>query len=340
MRITLIDVKNSRIPAALGICATDARLIAWLNEAVERLLYEGKYFGTYAKFRICSTDNCITLPRQIATIEVAAVCGRWIPVHDLWFEFLESGAGTRGGQGQCGLNEADYRGAFPTFSDLIGTNKKLRWLCDVSDDIGKEALFLGYDQNGNWIRTVQNGALADGEVIAASQSPGTLSSNFFSSVTDIQFPSDMAGQHWLYEYNNDTTVLRLIGHYQYDETRPSYARYFIPSLASCGQTVSDGTCNSRMVEIIGKLAFIPVQVDTDYVIFGNIPALKEMMVALKYAENEMDSLRKNAIVASGLAVAKSILDKELSHYLGDGREVGITMMGSSVGHIDPVYNPL
>lgn len=345
MRTTLAALKASRIPAALGVCATDDRIVPWANEAIHRLLIEGKYFGTYGKYRICSTNNCITLPPQIATIEVAAVCGRWVPVHDLWFEFLEGGAGIRQNSTGCGscMSEADYRGHYPAFDDLRGVNKKLRWVCDVVGDVGKEALFLGYDENNNWIRTMQGGVLKDGEVIAAAQSPGTTSVNYFSNLTDIQFPVDsagasaMTGQSWLYEFNTSDSVLRLIGHYQYFETRPAYARYFFPSLAGCG-TVTATDCDRKPIDIIGKHEFIPVKYDTDYLIIGNLPALKEMMVAIKNAENEWDGLKKNAVIASGITLAKAILDKELSHYLGDGREMGITLMGSSVGYISSVDN--
>ena len=69
MRVTLADLQASRIPAALGLCPTDPRIIAWCNEAQERLLYEGKWFGTVATFNICATNGYITLPREIATIE-------------------------------------------------------------------------------------------------------------------------------------------------------------------------------------------------------------------------------------------------------------------------------
>lgn len=333
MRVTFDDIKNSRVPAACGVCATDARFLAWVNEAQERLLYEGKWFGTYQRFKICATEGCITLPRQIATIEKVAICGVPIQNHDIWYEFIGP-AIWNPEWGSCWA-EANARGHFPTFSDMKGTDKKALLVCDLSTDVGKQVLVLGYDENANWIRTLQGGIYKDGELVTLAQSPGTQSINFFSTITDLQFPDDMDGQTWLYEYDITTMTQRMIGHYQYDETRPSYARYFFPTVSCLAKSSS---CQQLNIDAIGKLEFIPVKNDTDYLIIGNIPALKEMCVALKNSEDEEDGVKANQIIAAGLATAKNILDKQLNHYLGDGRQVGVEIMGSSVGSLDPVNN--
>lgn len=331
MRRTLADIKSSRIPKVLGMCSTDERIAKYANEAIERLLPEGHWWGTTQKFRICATDGCITLPPQIATIERAAVCKIPVPIHDFWFEFLPNGAGVRGCD-DC-WEEANYQGQFPAFSDIIGSNKKLRFICDLSSDVGKQVLALGYDENGNWIRTIQGGLMLDGELITLAQSPGTTSSSYFSNITDLQFPDDMDGQTWLYEFNTSNAVLRMIGKYEYWETRPSYARYSFPSITS---SCDSSTCKQTSVEMIGKLEFVPVKNDTDYLLIGNIPALKEMMVAINRAENEPDNEKANNIILKGLTIAKSILDRELAHYMGDGRKIGIEVVGAGVASSDPI----
>ena len=127
------------------------------------------------------------------------------------------------------------------------------------------------------------------------------------------------------------SALRLIGHYQYDETHPSYARYLIPSINS-------NASQPTKIEIIGKLDFIPVKNDTDYLGIQNLPALKEMMTALKKAENEPDSVKANQIIATGQTLAEKILDQELEHFLGSGRTIGINIVGSSIGQNDPIPN--
>ena len=348
-KTTVLDVMNSRIPPALGIAPTDPRLIQWLNEATQRLIFEGKYFNTTGRFNICVTNGCITLPRGIATIEAVNVNGRPTPLRDFWYEFLANGLGTRESQtaggnggtccpGCCGINGAIYRGRFPTFTDITGTTSKVNFVCDLAVDVGNTVIVFGYDQNNNWIRTIQNGVYADGEVIALAQSSGTTSVNYFSVVTGVQFQTAMSGQSWLYGYNTGTSpvTLTMLGHYQYDEVNPSYPRYFFPSIQS--PTSSSSGCQTTKVEMVAKLEYMPVKNPTDYLIIGNLPALKEIMTAIKKAENEPVSTTANQIIASGLILAKAILDAELDHETGSGRVIGMTIVGSSVGSNEPVEN--
>ncbi len=343
MKLTVAQVKASRIPAALNICPTNARLLAWLNEAIERLIRKALWIGTYGRFRICATDGCITLPSQLASIERAAQCGVVIPTHDMWYEFLSNGLGPRNAScstaggcncgGGCGVAEANLRGWFPTFADIRSTAKKLRLVCDLSTDVGKSVLCLGYDENGNWIRTIQSGVYADGEVVLLAQAPGTYSTKFFDGgVTGIQFLDARDGQVWLYEYDTVATTSRMIGSYQYFETVPSYARYFFPSI--CAQS-SGSSCATTQVEIIGRLEYYPVVKDTDVLLIGNIPALKNMCVAVKTYEEAVNNADiQRAMAFEALAVKE--LDSEIEFYLAEGREVGVNFQGSSVGTVQPV----
>ena len=320
---------------------------------MERLVKRGLYWGSYGRYRVCTSQSCITLPPQLASIESVAVCGVPVMMHDQWFEFLSTGPGPVNGSfgngtcstGNCGTTSAGscagggyLRGHFPTFKDIQGTGKKLNFVCDLATDVGKTVLALGYDDNGNWIRTSQSGVIRDGEVIALAQSAGTNSVNNFSSVTDIQLPSDMDGQSWLYEYKISDTTRRLIGHYQYFETRPAYARYFFPSISA--GTATDGSCTQTAVEIMAKHEFIPLVQDTDYLILSNIPALKEMAVAIVNAEKVPDSIEKNRIITSGYAMAMGELSAELAHYLGEGRKISVQTTGSSAIENDFVANLL
>lgn len=354
--LTLKDIKNSRIPAAIGACPSDpdGRLLATLNEATERLLYEGKWIGTTARFRFCATNGEITLPPQIATIEAVSVCGHAVTLRTQWWEYAVGGVGIQYGQsdaagsgtGNCGdgcgsstggcgcMSEAIFRGYYCSFSDIVGTGKKIKMVCDLATDVGKTVLLLGYDDNKNWLRTLQGGSYLDGELVTLAQGAGTLSTNNFSSLVGVQFPTDRDGQVWAYEYNVATTVQRLIGQYQYFETNPSYARYLFPSIRS--GIKSDGSCQSTLVELIGKLNFIPMKNDTDLCVITSIPALKEMCQAINSSEHEPDGVKRNQIIATGLATAKQILDSELDHYRGSGSQLSMNVIGSGVGSPEPI----
>lgn len=341
MRRTLADAQNSNIQFDIGICGTDPRFIAILNEAIERLIIEGKWHGTLARYRFCAIDGCITLPPQIASIEALAVCGFPSKVRSMLYEFLENGWGIQnstvsvgtagsccGGQvAGCGVPGAIFRGRFPTFGDIIGIDKRIQLVCDRSTDVGKQVLCLGYDQNLNWIRTIQNGTMQDGEVITLSQSPGTQSANLFSSVTDLQPPDNLDGQWWIYELSTTTAAQRLIGQYEYFVTRPSMARYFFPSILQGPQSNTNSGCVQTLVDAAVKLDFTPVKNPTDYLLISSLPALGEMMSAIVKSRNEADSLRRNQIIMAGMAVAKSILNSELDHYQGSGQQIGLNIIG-------------
>lgn len=338
MRLTLADIRNTRIPAALGLCSTDTdRLVHWLNEAQERLLNKGKWWQTTGHFLMCVNEGCVTLPPQIATIESAALCGNPITIHDQWFEFLPTGAGIRDST-SC-WPEANYVGQFPTFSDVSGPSRRIKLICDLASDVAKIVLVLGYDDSGNWIRTSQGGVIKDGELVALAQNYGTVATKRYSRITDLQLPDNLDGQVWLVEIDDTTGFSRQIGRYQYWETRPSYARYFIPGVqpasACCGQ--NDGT-TSKLLDVIAKLAFIPVKAETDYLLISCVPALKAMMTAIKKSENEPDGEVANQILLAGEAVALRELNAELDHYLGSGRKIGMSFSGSSIGEQEPIEN--
>lgn len=336
-RTTLYDIRyNSLVPDRLNMRAVDSRIPKYVNAYQQRLLTAGRWWGAYARFHVCSINGCVTMPPQIATVERAAVCGSPVPVHDLWWEFLDNGWGTEAGNAGCAscggsfgcgcAYGAKYRGNFATFDDLIGINKKLLLVCDLASDVGKQVLALGYDSNGNWVRTSQGGTIKDGELITLAQSPGTQSVTKFSSITDLQPPSTLDGQWWLYEYNVDTTDQRMIGHYQYWETRPSYPRYRFGGICN-SETAEEGECNKTLIEVIAKLEFIPVKNDSDYLILGNVPACEYGVEGVKYSMPPADMQK-----ALGLfAMAKEELDKELDHYLGAGRRIGMNIINQNFG---------
>lgn len=63
-----------------------------------------------------------------------------------------------------------------------------------------------------------------------------------------------------------------------------------------------------------KLEYIPVSVDTDFLIIGNIPALIEECLAIKYSR--MDDPRSLELSAAHHAKAIKLLQQEMVHYEG------------------------
>ena len=324
MRRTLAQALASRIPICLNIAPTDARCVTYINAASERLLNRGHWQNCAARYQISVTKQLLALPPQFATMEQISVCQWPVTVRSLWYEFSPMGNGvvndpTSANPFTCVGNNARFRGNYPTFQDIVSGNK-VRLQCDVLADVGSSVLLLGYDSNGNWVRTNPGGVWQDGESILQAQSPGTTSATTWSKITDIQFPSGRRGQSWLYQW--DGTTATLIGQFQYWETNPNYPRYLLPMIPG----------NATQVDLIGKAAFIPVANPTDYLVIGNLEALRLACLAVKREEENLISeaslFMNGGQTKSGGRIdgAIQLLNDELQHYTGDGMVPTMTVV--------------
>lgn len=322
MRTTVAQLKESRIPKVLGICADDPRVLEYCNEAMERLMARGKWVGTYQKYRICTSDGCLTWPRQILGIEAVSLCNIPMRIRNEWFEFLEFGTGLQT-PSDCGLQLFD-RGMACAFNDIAGTNKKIKVYADVTEDEDAQILLQGYDENGIWIRTEVDGEWVDGEYVDLAVSPGTLSTKKFSVLTGVQKPVTN-GIIRLYEYNVDDTTQRAIAIYEPDETVPVYRRSLITGLVNSGRCCgASEDCDTKTVTVMAKLRFIPVAKDTDYLPIGNLAAIKDMVQSIRKMENNLFEDAKKYE-----ASAINELERELKEYLGDGTRIQMTVSGAS-----------
>lgn len=286
MPVTLANAKASRIPVVLGVCADSDRFIQYLNEAQERLLSRGLWKGAYARIRMCVDNACITWPRQVENVEAIRLSDYYGVVRNEWFEFLtfEPRSSLTNCCGtdwwNCGSESNLFnQGTFPTFADITGTNKKIRLFLQFPEDVGKRLFLQGLDENGNVIRTVEGGIRVDGEWVTLAN-PSVDTVNFFSVLTSVQ-KEVTSGTVRLYTFT-PTGTLAAIAAYEPDETIPSYRRTLLrpfPGASRC--------CALRTVEAIVKLAFIPARRDTDFLLIGNLPALKYECQAIKKEEDDL-----------------------------------------------------
>jgi hypothetical protein len=281
------------------------------------------------------SDGTLVWPRQVASIVAASVCSSPIKTRDAFFEFIQDAYGIRD-EDDNPVGDLTLIDASPptscVYSQVTGVDKALNFVCDLVSDVGETVQVMGYDENGNWIRSFVGGLWVDGEQIVLAQSPGTFSTHIFSSVTDMQFANVRDGQTWLYECDFVLhTGQRLIGKYEYDELHPAYRVSKLPALYN--QT------NDVTVEVIAKLEFMPVRVDSDYLLIGNLAALKDMCVAIKNAESEPVMENKAKALAAGLMLAKASLNAELGHYLGRPEQIfAVQGVGGPTG--EPLENLL
>jgi hypothetical protein len=337
MKLLLKDVKPDAAKI-LSMASTDSRVVDYINEAQERLMYKGKWPGTYIRYELTQSNGAITWPRQLETIEAVAVSGIPGKVRDSWFEFLESGPGLLDKADSDALTLID-RGESPCFTDITTADdidKKIRIKYKDLDN-GKSIILQGYDENGAWIRTIPTGTatVIDGEKITFDTSSDTLEAATGYRITDTtnKFQSlaavvkDVTSYEVkLYEIESTGAVSeRAMAHYEPTETKPSYRRSLIPGISDDNTTVT--------VTVVGKARFIPAVVDDDWLHINIKSAIKEMIMSISLGEKLMtqESMAHEAR-------AEGILQDYLMHYIGDGTIVVPRLHGSAADTAAGVEN--
>lgn len=306
----------------LNLNASDSRVLDYVNRAIERLLYEGKWKDTLARYAVCVTNGCLVWPRQIETIEGIAVCESPFTIRNGFYEFLENGPGVLKDTSAVGLTMVD-RGNVVAFDTPLGTGKKLAIYADGTEAAGT-VLLRYFDSNGNRVFTTYQGAVIEGERLtipaAGAYTYSTyqvLPSGLYAVIKPVtKYPIR------LYEYAVAGGALKALAYYEPDEVVPEYRASFIPCLA--GQGCGTAGCSSSIVTIIAKLRYIPATGDDSILMIPHTDAIRLGVQAVKKEEDNMlDEAQKYWMTAI------RSLDQQLKHWKGSGVVAPIRMVGSS-----------
>lgn len=322
MRSTFSQFRQSRAPETLGTCAADMpKLASYVNEATQRLLVAGGetgWWGTWFRmvFNVATGDPYITVPRCVARLVNATVCRKPVRIQNEFYEFLYASAGLQP-ETACdckppvnGLALYD-RGSFPSYYDVnaTGNPKFLRFYpSDARDNGTRRILVQGLDQNGNKLRSMDNGFDIEGVYVTLVSPFADMAQNI-SRLDGIQKDISVADV-LMYEVDSVTGAQRIISRYEPSEQNPAYRRYFangIPANCCDGRTTTQITA-------MAKMEFIPVAVDQDWLLIGNIPALKLECEAVRYSE--FDNPGAQTMSEAKHKKAVKILNEELIHYTG------------------------
>lgn len=320
MKLTLKNIKDSSIPRTLGFTSTDARVVQYVNDAVERLMDLGDWLGTVGRYRFCVQASCLTLPRQIETIRAYSVCGIPGTIQNSWYEFVDNGPG------QVAYDDNwDHRlvprGRACAFDDIIGSHKTIRVYCDRTEDADAQILLQGYeslvDASGatvsNWIDSIVDGVRVNGEYVNLKPTaPATYTQStktwIQGGLVAVQKPVTV-GVVRLFEYDTSLGTLKPLAYYEPDETIPEYTRVMIPNMENMSCTTTSAVaCASRTLEVVAKLKFIPVVNDEDFLLIGNQAAIKLACMAIQ--DEEADKISS---AMAKWALAEKALNKQLGN---------------------------
>lgn len=322
MRRTFSQLRQSRFPRVLGLCQDNTPAIAEAaNECTQRLINEFGEYGPYGAwdkvaFTASRLNPYITLPYQYARAIGMDVCRFPIRIQNGFYEILDAGIGLRGPTNcddRCGPREAYDRSNFPTMVDLSPSNKYLRIYPTDSGDVGKSLLFSNaLDQNGNGIYTDSSSGRVNGFILQLNE-PFTTTDFVVTSFKELSKDITL-GDVILTQVDATTGEEVTLSRYKPNETNPAYRRYYFGNLPwnCCGQTDSAGT--TVVITAMCKVEYMPVSVDTDQLLIGNIPALIEEAQALNYSS--MDSPNAANMELKHHRKATRLLQQELEHYLG------------------------
>jgi len=304
--------------AILGGLFRPDDFLPYINQACERVVNSGLWKGTIALTAFPSVNNYFTLPYPYLAVTGAQWFRAPVPVFGQYHEFISAGPGqVIPNLPPQGIVQ-DIGDGFATMTDPPTAGSTLSITLQSASDAGKIIRFYGIS-NGKEI--FDSSGMGMNVTLAY---PTTAISTVFDVVTGIQVPTDTDGSSdmvsgWtLYSVAPDTTQTEL-SYYYPNETRPCYRRYQI------GVTSASNTQVPNAVTVLVRRRFMPVYKETDWVVPGNIGALKFAMQAIdnESAKNPSDALWKQCY---------DTLNQELHALRGASRpEMNYEVLGSLGG---------
>lgn len=284
-----------------GLCDDDPKVLDYFNQAQEMLINSGKWSQLVTKFKMCTTNCCVSLPRQFESIIGISIQGRPTLTEGQLYEVLNVGPGTD--HREYNAPAVIDQGWVPTHHDVCG-QKLLRVYTDIPLPASASAYIQisGLDENNEPIQTPVGGNYIDGERISLSASPVT-STKTFTRITKV-IKAVTQGRVRLYQVDATTGNEDLLAIFEPGETFPSYRRYKIPKIDARPD-------NPIELLIVAKQKFVPVVALDDEIQVTNLQALKFAAQALQYWEAEN-------FESGELAERKALqhLDRELKQVQG------------------------
>lgn len=283
---------------AMGICQIDPAVVSYANDSQERLLMDpmapddGWWGGSITLHLTASIINrsaYFVTPREIARLVVMGICQQPVQIRNGFFEYLRFGRGLqpKGCQNTaCGSPFETYeRDNVVTLAPLLSTPQQVRIYPTDVRDAGKRVLLQGKDQNGMVILTTDpgTGQSAPGEYIALAF-PFSTSVNQFSTITGVQ-KDQSYGLVQFFQLDPNTGTEVALSAMDPNEGTAWYRRYLVNGIPSQNLCCAS-PANPLQITAQGRLDFVPVFNETDYLTIPNVPALIEEAQSIRFSKME------------------------------------------------------
>ncbi len=340
---TLKQVRSElqAVAGTTGMNVSDSRFTDRLNLCQQELMDTGDYPGVVDRwlFKADQATGHVALPSFLDRLMSVTVDDVPRTIVSPWYEFYQYGPGQQddytayGRARRCWIDVVMDRGETPVQVPIPDSNSGmdgpwvLRIYPAVDETVGAEIPVInvqGLDDDGLIIRSLTDGTAGDyytGLNIPIDFAQGYVeTTQQYSKITGVIKPATN-GYVKITAWNGVDEVE--LSNYAYNETTPSYRRYYIPAIHNRGRSgvrekVLLGRCRKR---------FVPVSEDDDLLIISNINALKSMIIAQwkrDAGDYEAYGIQKQTAV--------DILKREAEGYHGKSRIPSITFQrGYPVG---------
>lgn len=195
-----------------------------------------------------------------------------------------------------------------------------------SRDTGLRVLLQGTDQNGKTILTTDptTGKSAPGEYVQLGF-PFVDSTNQYSKITGIQ-KDQTFGEIQFFQVTPSTGAEAPLSVMNPNEGQANYRRYLINGIPNTNLCCSS-PANPVTVQAQGRIEFIPVENETDYLTVPCVPALIEESQSIRFSR--MDSSNSAQQSAIHHVRALNLLNGQLDLYVGKtNTAVRVPLFGS------------
>lgn len=283
--LTLLDLKNSRVPNIAGSCATSPQFLDIANKAIRMLMTRGQFEGTTATLRVRIESGCVVWPREVGTVLAVNVCGLPIQAKNNWFQFLPGNGGDIRPDSRCGVRVMQQDNPTPVWRPIrCGHPSYVRLYLERDTDVGRLVTVYGIDQYGNEVRTerVNGGGYLPGVTIALAK-PYAQPSIVFREVTRIEKQTTSGPITLYYTETGDGSDMVQAARYAPRDTNPFYRTTSINSFNALGCC----RCNAetKAISALVRIQFYPLAEDDDILPIQNIDAIEHMIRSIKFADS-------------------------------------------------------
>ena len=280
----------------------------------------------------------VVTPREIARLIVMSVCQHPVNIRNGFYEYLQFGSGLQPKSCQgtsCGSPFQAYeRDNVVTFAPLLPTPQTIRIYPTDLRDVDLRVLLQGKDQNSQIILTTDpNTTLsAPGEYLMM-KFPFADSVNQFSTITGIQ-KDETYGPLQFFQVDPATGTEVALSAMEPNEGVANYRRYLINGIPS-NNLCCTSPGNPIQVTAQGRLDFIPVVNETDYLTIQNVPALIEESMSIRFGKMEVGDGANQSLIHHVKAL--NLLAGQLDLYQGKtSTAVRMPLFGSNPMRRQPV----